>query len=54
VITDYEGGLPPVEEQPVDCSGTKGTLPEGEQPCLTPTASPKATPARTPRPTAAP
>ena len=52
VITDYEGGLPPVEEQPVDCSGTTGVLPEGEQPCLNPT--PKATPARTPRPTAAP
>ena len=50
VITDYEGGLPPIEEQPVDC-GTPGdgTLPEGEQPCYTqsppPAASPRATPA---------
>jgi rod shape-determining protein MreC len=34
VILDYDGGLPPLEEQPVDCSGD-GTLPEGEQPCLT-------------------
>lgn len=45
VITDYEGGLPPLEEQPIDCTpidegGDPGTLPEGEQPCLDPTASP--------------
>jgi len=42
VITDYEGGLPPLEEQPVDCSGdgSDGTLPEGEQPCLTSTPTP--------------
>jgi rod shape-determining protein MreC len=33
VILDYEGGLPPIEEQPVDCPND-GTLPEGEQPCL--------------------
>ena len=59
VITDYEGGLPPLEEQPVDCSaqGDNGTLPEGEQPCLepTPTPGPDATPTlaaptATPRP----
>ena len=37
VILDYEGGLPPIEQQPVDCSGDEGTLPEGEQPCFTPT-----------------
>jgi len=43
VILDYEGGLPPLEEQPVDCSvpNDDGTLPEGEQPCLEPTPSPK-------------
>ena len=35
VITDYEGGLPPIEEQPVDCGGG-GTLPQGEQPCISP------------------
>ena len=28
VITDYEGGLPPIEQQPVDC-GDGGTLPAG-------------------------
>jgi rod shape-determining protein MreC len=42
VILDYEGGLPPIEEQPVDCSETdEGTLPGGEQPCLDPSASPE-------------
>jgi rod shape-determining protein MreC len=50
VILDYEGGLPPIEEQPVDCSGEDGTLPEGEQPCFTPTAKPAATPKATPKP----
>lgn len=50
VITDFEGGLPPLEEQPIDCGdeGGEGTLPEGEQPCLDPTPRPTATPARTP------
>jgi hypothetical protein len=44
VILDYEGGLPPLEEQPVDCTdpGGEGTLPEGEQPCMP--ASPRPTP----------
>jgi rod shape-determining protein MreC len=44
VILDYEGGLPPLEEQPVDCSDPsgEGTLPEGEQPCMP--ASPRPTP----------
>jgi rod shape-determining protein MreC len=45
VITDYEGGLPPIEQQPIDC-GTGGTLPQGEQPCLSPT--PRPTPTHTP------
>jgi rod shape-determining protein MreC len=35
VITDYEGGLPPVDEQAVPC-GEDGTVPEGEVPCYTP------------------
>ena len=50
VILDYEGGLPPLEEQPIDCSaeGEEGTLPEGEQPCLNPTAAPAASPTRAP------
>ena len=34
VILDYQGGLPPIDEQPVDCSKTT-TLPQGEQPCFT-------------------
>ncbi len=37
VITDYDGGLPPAEEQPIDCenpTSSDGVLPEGEQPCL--------------------
>lgn len=45
VITDYEGGLPAVDEQPLPC-GTEGTVPEGEVPCYTPepTAKIRATP----------
>jgi rod shape-determining protein MreC len=39
VITDYRGGLPPIEQQPVDC-GSGGVLPQGEQPCLSPTPKP--------------
>ncbi len=42
VITDYDGGLPPVDEQPVPC-GEKGTVPEGEVPCYTPQPAPRAT-----------
>jgi len=57
VITDYEGGLPPVEELPVDCTpvapGSSGssdepTLPDGEQPCYTPTPAPLPSPSTTP------
>jgi rod shape-determining protein MreC len=42
VITSYEGGLPPIEQQPIDCNEPDGTLPQGEQPCFTPTAIPSA------------
>jgi rod shape-determining protein MreC len=45
VILDYQGGLPPPEEQPTDCQpGEGGTLPDGEQPCIeaTPTPAPSA------------
>jgi rod shape-determining protein MreC len=49
VITDYQGGLPPIEQQPVDC-GTGGTLPQGEQPCLTSTPAPTAARPPTPKP----
>jgi rod shape-determining protein MreC len=45
VVLDYQGGLPPIEEQPVECNPSGGgTLPEGEQPCLP----------RSPRPSASP
>ena len=39
VITDYQGGLPPVDQQPIPCASA-GTLPEGEQPCITTTPQP--------------
>jgi rod shape-determining protein MreC len=42
VILDYQGGLPPIEQQPIDCGTQKGTLPQGEQPCFSPAASPSA------------
>lgn len=42
VILDYQGGLPPIGEQPVDCTGEGegGILPGGENPCLTETPMP--------------
>ncbi len=49
VITDYDGGLPPIEQQPVDCGGT-GVLPQGEQPCLAPSAKPGGARPATPKP----
>jgi rod shape-determining protein MreC len=49
VITDYDGGLPPVDEQAVPC-GTEGTIPEGEVPCYTPTPAPQTTPKATRNP----
>jgi rod shape-determining protein MreC len=41
VVLDYEGGLPPPDEQPIDCSitGPSGALPGGEQPCIEPSPS---------------
>lgn len=63
VILDYEGGLPPLEQQPIDCtptdggpdaSGDPGTLPEGEQPCLTATPTPTAGPSSSGTPSATP
>lgn len=44
VITDYVGGLPPIEQQPIDCNKPDGTLPQGEQPCYTPTEEPSSSP----------
>lgn len=43
VITDYSGGLPPADQQPVPC-GTSGTVPDGEVPCYTPAPTLKPTP----------
>lgn len=42
VVLGYEGGLPPPDEQPIDCSitGQDGALPGGEQPCIEPTPTP--------------
>lgn len=39
VITDYSGGLPPVDQQAQPC-GSSGTVPAGEVPCYTPTPAP--------------
>ena len=44
VITDYDGGLPPVDDQPVPC-GEEGALPEGEVQCYTPNRPPRSRPA---------
>ena len=42
VITDYDGGLPEPDQQPINCEpeGEEGTLPDGEQPCIVPTPQP--------------
>ena len=41
VIIDYQGGLPPPDEQPTDCQPNQdGTIPEGEQPCIGATPGP--------------
>lgn len=45
VMTDYQGGLPPIEQQPIDC-GSGRVLPEGEQPCMSATPAAPATTAR--------
>ena len=48
VITSYDGGLPPVDETPVECPEGEEVLPDGETPCYTPSPPPTATPATTP------
>jgi len=52
VITDYQGGLPPIEQQPIDCGTQSGTLPQGEQPCFSPnpSGSPSPKPGQKPSP----
>jgi rod shape-determining protein MreC len=44
VVLDYEGGLPPSDDAPIDCSrtGPGGVIPGGEQPCIEATPSPPA------------
>jgi rod shape-determining protein MreC len=46
VITDYQGGLPPIDQQAVPC-GTSGAIPDGEVPCFTPAPVPTAAPGAT-------
>jgi rod shape-determining protein MreC len=43
VVLDYEGGLPPGGDTPIDCSqtGAGGVIPGGEQPCIEPTPKPR-------------
>jgi rod shape-determining protein MreC len=53
VITDYQGGLPPADQQPVPC-GTGGTVPAGEVPCYTPSPVPVRTPTPAPPASAVP
>jgi rod shape-determining protein MreC len=44
VILDYQGGLPPPEQQPTNCEpGEGGTLPDSEQPCIEATPAPAPT-----------
>jgi rod shape-determining protein MreC len=53
IILDYEGSLPSLGEEPIDCTPTDdGTLPGGEQPCATPTPAP--TPESSPPPGGSP
>jgi rod shape-determining protein MreC len=41
VIVDYKGGLPPPDQQPMNCQpNADGTIPAGEQPCIESTPSP--------------
>jgi rod shape-determining protein MreC len=59
VVLDYEGGLPPPGDEPIDCSitGPGGQLPQGERPCIQPTPLPTpfvSRPPVTPSPTVAP
>lgn len=46
VILDYAGGLPGLDDTPIDCTkvGVGGALPGGEQPCIQPSPSAAATP----------
>jgi rod shape-determining protein MreC len=48
VITDYQGGLPPADEQPTTQTNPDGTLPDSEQPFITASPGPSGTPHASP------
>lgn len=50
VITNYEGGLPPPGQQPTTQTNPDGTLPDSEQPYITPSPEPTPGPSSTKRP----
>jgi rod shape-determining protein MreC len=56
VVLDYEGGLPPGDDTPIDCSitGPGGAIPGGEQPCIEATPSPKPSPSASAAPRSSP
>ncbi|HET7027156.1 MAG TPA: rod shape-determining protein MreC [Candidatus Limnocylindrales bacterium] len=55
VITNYDGGLPPPDQQPTVCGGgPDDTLPEGETPCYTPGPSGSPAPASSASPSRKP
>lgn len=50
VITNYEGGLPPPGQQPTTQTNPDGTLPDSEQPYVTPSPAPTVRPSPTKKP----
>jgi rod shape-determining protein MreC len=56
VITNYHGGLPPLDQQPADCRpvASGGTLPGNERPCATPSPRPSAAGSGKPAPKPSP
>jgi rod shape-determining protein MreC len=50
VITNYEGGLPPPGQQPTTQTNPDGTLPDSEQPYVTPSPAPTPKPSPTKHP----
>jgi rod shape-determining protein MreC len=50
VITNYEGGLPPPNQQPTTQTNPDGTLPDSEQPYVTPSPGPTSKPSPTKKP----
>jgi rod shape-determining protein MreC len=41
IVTDYQGGLPPANQQPTTQTNPDGTLPDSEQPYVSPSPTPK-------------